>query len=397
MKGPGRGIEVHIGLRVKVLALLLVVTLLSGCWSRRELDRLAIVTGLGIDLGADPGAVRVTVQIIKPGSFKKSGDSGGGGTTRATWVAVAEGVTVFDAIRNLTLGSSRKPYWGHNQVIIIGREVAEIGVRPFLNKIMNNPEDRPTVQILIAENKAQEILQVDSGLENASAIELAKMVTGSGATSKVPIVDVHRFTEVLVNKTTASVAPIVRVAKGPDDMNRLQLSGAAIFRQDRLAGSLSPSEVRGMLWVTGEVESGIVAVPLSDGLSVSMEVIRSKSSVDVSVTGSDVSVSILVRVETNLGAQMSQKDLSKPEAVATLNELQAESIKREIMAALVKSRKVGADIFGFGDYVNREAPEKWKTLESQWDSEYKRIPVKISVEVQTRQIGLLLKPVLPTD
>ena len=53
---------------------LLIVTLLmtilnSGCWSRREIDKLAFVGSVAIDQAEDPELLEVTVQVILPGAL----------------------------------------------------------------------------------------------------------------------------------------------------------------------------------------------------------------------------------------------------------------------------------------------------------------------------------------
>lgn len=63
----------------RFLCILLIISLipLSGCWSRKELNDLALVMALGIDLV--PEGYAVTVQVMNPGESgnQKGGASGG--------------------------------------------------------------------------------------------------------------------------------------------------------------------------------------------------------------------------------------------------------------------------------------------------------------------------------
>ena len=54
--------------------------LLTGCWSRRELNDLSIAFALGLD--KDDGQYVVTAQIINPGEI--SPNQGGGGGNQAS-------------------------------------------------------------------------------------------------------------------------------------------------------------------------------------------------------------------------------------------------------------------------------------------------------------------------
>lgn len=57
-----------------LLAAVLSITAM-GCWNRRELDTLAIVTAVGVDKSKEDGRISITFQIMKPSEIKGSGGS----------------------------------------------------------------------------------------------------------------------------------------------------------------------------------------------------------------------------------------------------------------------------------------------------------------------------------
>lgn len=61
-----------------IILAIFIANLTSGCWSRRELNELAIVLGTGVDL-TDDGKIRLTLQIAKAAAFGGAGEGGGGG------------------------------------------------------------------------------------------------------------------------------------------------------------------------------------------------------------------------------------------------------------------------------------------------------------------------------
>lgn len=67
---------------ILICVLALMVTPLTGCWSRKELGDLAVAIGLGIDR-TDKG-YRVTVQIVAPSLAAAS--SGGAGGPQPLWL-----------------------------------------------------------------------------------------------------------------------------------------------------------------------------------------------------------------------------------------------------------------------------------------------------------------------
>lgn len=89
-----------------ILLNLAVSLLLSGCWSRRELNDLAIAVAAGVDKVGD--RYRLSVQVAIPGQVasKKAGSSQAPAT-----LYTAEGDTLFEAARRMTQISPRKIYF----------------------------------------------------------------------------------------------------------------------------------------------------------------------------------------------------------------------------------------------------------------------------------------------
>ena len=146
-----------------LLCLLLVISLLSGCLGREEIDDLAMVMSVGIDKDNN-GKVLVTTQVARPADAR--GNAGaGGGTGEPIWTAVGEGNTIFEGIRNLARFASRRVYWGHNMVIVMSEEVARDGIVDIIDFFTRNNELRMRTWIVVAEGKANEIISTKTGLE----------------------------------------------------------------------------------------------------------------------------------------------------------------------------------------------------------------------------------------
>ncbi len=107
--------------KIKMILLLLILTLLlSGCWSKRELNELAIVVALGIDKIDDE--YEISIQVVDPSEISSKQPSSG----RSPVVTYhAKGKSVFEAIRRMTTLTPRKPYFSHLQIVVIGQKLAE--------------------------------------------------------------------------------------------------------------------------------------------------------------------------------------------------------------------------------------------------------------------------------
>jgi spore germination protein KC len=79
---------------ILILLIISSILLLSGCWNYREIERLAIVSGLAVDKDENSGEYLLTTEIV---DVKETM----GKTTLTSKKIDSKGKTILDAIRNM--------------------------------------------------------------------------------------------------------------------------------------------------------------------------------------------------------------------------------------------------------------------------------------------------------
>ncbi|MDT3698028.1 MAG: Ger(x)C family spore germination protein [Thermincola sp.] len=381
-------------LRLTAICLIVILSA-TGCWNRRELNTLAVVMGVGIDKGEDQGQVQLTAQIVKPGELKTHQAGSGGGGGKAYINIENTGETVFSTIRGFTHKFNQKLYFQHNQILIFSRDIAQEGVEKSIDFFLRDQETRLTVFVLVAKNKAGEILDVQPQLQKIPAIDITNMLESQTATSQTSLVRMNQFVSRLISKTTAPIAPLIEIS-GANNEKRAYVSGTAVFKKDKLAGQLNDAETRGLLWVLGEVKSGIIDVDCPGGNGkASLEIIRAESKVTPEIKDGKIHITVKIKEEGSLGSQSCSADFTLPTAIEALEKRKVAAIRNEVMAALEKARKLNTDIFGFGDTVHQRYPMLWKEYETRWDEIFPHIEIELSIEAKIRRIGRINKPAYP--
>lgn len=382
---------------VLLLILFLLQTMLTGCWNRRELKTLAIVQAIGIDRTED-GQISLTVELLKPAELKTTKGGGGGGGGKGTWTLTSQGETVFDAFRNATLQSSRKLFISHDKIVVIGQEAAKTGIAPLLNFLDRDHEPRLLAHLFIAKGTAKDIIEADHEQEKALATALENLAKATAATSKIPRIQTLDVMKALISKTSDPFIPGVEIFQNKENekvSKTIILSNTAIFKKDKLVGWFDKKETRGLLWILGEVKSGIIIVksPQEEIKNVSLEIIKASSKIKPERIDGNLVITIEITEMGNLGEQMSEGvDLTKPDTFEELEKRQAAVIQSEINAALTKAQTWDADIFKFGEAVHRKFPGEWPELKETWDREFKNIEVKVEVEAKLRSNGVTTGP-----
>lgn len=384
----------------KLAAVIISALLLSGCWDRRELNTLALVSGVGLDVAGTPGRIYLTLQIIRPGEIKQpEAGSGGGGSgaagQTATRVGSSTGETVEQAIKNFTTQTSRCVYFSHSQIIVISRKAAIRGIYPLLDFFIRNPQPRPTSLVAIADGKASEILLCQDGIEKIGAFGIARSIKAAAEKSLSLAVTLQELTERLMSKTAAPIAPVVEIYEekelSGEKIKRTRVRGTAVFKGDKLVGELGLKETRGLLWALGKVKNGVITAPNHEGC-LSLEIRQASSKVRGEIKGGRMSVKLDIEVESMLTDQQGSKRLATPSGIARLQRVQANIVRGEVLAALARSRELNADIFCFGEEFHRRYPELWKDLEARWDELYKNLDVSIKVKSRISDTGTIGEP-----
>lgn len=373
----------------------------SGCWSRRELNRLAILEAFGVDRDTKSGEIILSQQIVKPAAKAGGGSKGNNGSSdSAFWTLTARGETFFDAIRKGAVRSSRRLYYGHNKVIVIGEEAAKEGVGPLLDLAGRDPELRPGVWVFIAKGvTAEEIIKAKSEQGPIPALVLDGLAKLNRASSYNAVIHIEDFLSMVSSETTAAYASRIEIAErkkeGEQEFVEFKLSGAAVFRKDKLIGWLEEKETRGMLWVIGKVQGGIIIVKSPDNQNVGLEILNARSKIKPEIREGKLFIIVEITAQSNLGDSNSNRDLTMPAIYSDLIAEQSKVIEEEVRACLeIAQKKYHADLFGFGEAIHQNYPEDWKLIKDKWDEIYPTIPVELKIKTNINRYGMITEPTL---
>jgi spore germination protein KC len=389
-------IHVQFKHRYKIATLLVLILQLlfaTGCWDLLELNKRAIVVGLGFDSSPHEDKILISAQIVVPSNVKTP-QTAGGGDGQPYWIATNESTTVFEGMRAMTHVSSRKLFFPHNQIIIFGEDLAKKGIKDYLDLLMRDYEFRETNWIIVSEGKAQDILDTKTRVNNISAFFIRDLITERKFSSQAMAINIKDLARKITSKSTAPIASYIYLENTGQE-KRLNLSRTAVFDNNmNMVGTLNNYESRGLLWVLGEVKSGIIVVESPNGKgNYSLEILKVKSKIIPEFKDGKPTITVRVKESSNLGETSCLEDLTKPEAWELMDSLQNEAIHQEISIALDKAQELKADIFGFGEAFHKKYPRLWNEMEPNWQEIFSSLEVNIIVESKVGNPGVIIKKV----
>jgi spore germination protein KC len=383
-----------------IMVMIMMMSILTGCWSRRELNELAIAVAMGVDKSGDQ--FKVSAQIVNPGEVAAK-KGGGGNSPVATYTATGD--TVFEALRKMTTKSPRKIYAAHLRLFVIGEELAkEEGIGKILDLLSRDQELRTDYYIIVSKGTtAEQVLKILSiPLEKIPANKMFQSLQSSekawaviaGTTMDELISDLVSIGH---NPLLSGLEIVGDPKRGETQENLarpsppavLVFNGMAAFKKDKLIGWLDEKESKGANYITDKVKSTIVNIQCTDDGFIGIELIRSKTKVTGSVHNETPSVTVSVKSEANVAdVECAEVDLSKNTTIYDLEKKAEEEIKKKMEAAIKAAQEdFETDIFGFGEVIHRENPKYWKKHKESWEEEFVDIPVKVNVDIKIRRIG----------
>ena len=371
-----------------MLAMLLALLMLSGCWNYRELEQLALISGVAIDQHSQD-KMELTVEIVDIG--------GGAQETQLTPVYVSiEGKTFFDAARRAVTLEGKKLFWSHAKIIVVSPAVAKEGVNKFLDFLSRNEEAREDPWILMSrEPTAKEILMSSTVLEPITAFQIAQSIRAQRAIPIYPAIELYKVRDVLASDYESVVMPTIRLVQR-DGKKMAQVFGTAIFNQENLAGFLDDIESRSLLFARDEMEAGVYPVSNVDkkGTDASIEIFKSKSKVEAKIVEGELVMKTTIMVEADIGEIMGSADLISHPGRDQLICAAQQQIKQDVEGIIKKVQKeFKTDVLKYAGIIRRQQLQAWKLIEKDWKTVFPELKTEVSVLVKLRRSAVMQKPI----
>lgn len=387
--------------KIIIYAVILSI-LLTGCWDMIEPESLGLVSLIGID--SEDGQIKVVIHEMtqqKQSSASDNGTNGGGSQIK---LHESTAPTISEAIEKILASDFRRTYFAHAAAVIVSEELASsIGINPIADYFERNPEIRHTMWLLVAKKgQFDRIFDISTHIEPGT--DTGKIITGIIMNRPTLFFTTNTLNDFLTlfwengSEPYTSGLNVVEIPAGKEkqdegtkseELNKydLVIENTAVFKKDKLTGWLNNEESSGLRWVAGRIKGGELIVKF-DNKDVALMVVRSSSSIKPSITDGKMAIDIHVNVTSDVTESQVNADYELEETINKLQELQAEEIKKQILAAYNKSKSLKSDVFGFGNYFFGKYPDYWKTEGASWYDHYGDIVVNIEVDSKVNHIGL---------
>jgi len=383
----------------KKLLLLIFILLLSGCGNYRELNNMAIVTGVGIDKIDDK--YELSFLIANSPKSQTSSKEGEAQTT----VYSAKGKTLSEASGRINYRSPKQLYFGHINVIIISEDIGKDGFFKISDYFLRHYESRKKFFLMQSKkDKPKDILKIVSPLESFPSGSIATLIKSNQETqSVVETVDYSSFIERILEKGYDPILPVITISgnkkKGEDMKNIestepeafLKLNSIAIYKDDKFKG-YEPFKYGQAINVMNNHNNELKTTfkYKNSHISFNSETMKSKinikspKEIDININGKGY------LTEVNIS-----DNIENPKTIKKMEKALNKSIKKNIEETIdLMQNKYHSDVFGFGNKIYKKYPDKWKKIEKNWDNTYfPNLKTNVKVNIIINSSGALDKTI----
>lgn len=371
----------------------IIITLsLTGCWDRKEVLDVAILMAATLDLGDKPGTYTSTVHLVDP-KFLYSPGQPSQSKDRPIEKLIQVGRNVDENRISLEWILPRDLVPSHRRVFVIGESLAKHGIKDALDQLARNPKSRLNTYLVIAEgSRGEQLLDLPWTIESFGS-EVFKEIIDRKMSVPTKIKDYY------VASTTPGQQPVI-ASFSRNAQNRVQLSGVAIFNQNKLVGYVKKEEAALLVGMLGgkSMMSFTVSIPdTNENLSIQLTDLKLKP--QVKLRNDKPEYTFNIKVNGKITDNRTNLDLSNPKNLVIINQCFSQYIEKHFESLFTKLQKdYQTDSIGLGAMVYRKNPKYWRRIEKDWPEIYPVVDVLLHVKGQVTEVGTIGAPLyLPSE
>lgn len=177
--------------KYKIIAILMTVVLLSGCWDKKEIEEVGYVTVVGLDKG-EANKVKVTFQITNPQITSVIGLQSNEDSNEIITLLSDDIISAKD-LANISF--ARRLTFSHTKVFVISEELAKTD--RFYHLIESAQRDRDMrreIDLIVCSEEASEFINTNNPPFDAQIGKYYELMTATWEdTGFIPLANIHLY------------------------------------------------------------------------------------------------------------------------------------------------------------------------------------------------------------
>ena len=400
---------------VKVATIILILVGFASCKDAQEPETLGYVVAIGIDMPKEnEEGYNITLQFANPDKISGgSSESGGNGGEESIENITVLAPGIYPAINIANHIISKKFVLSHTKLIVFSDETAQNGIGEFLETINRNGDIRPNIYFAVSKGTAKEFLEAVNPKTEVNPVRYYTMIFENDYSGFIPQDmgrDFFLFSESTEKSAVMPICAATRREKDeeysesgyqyevedyvageiPTESTEIQVAGMAAFDGGRKIAEFGEIDTEIFNILTGEYRSSVATYFFGGETPVTvMQSQKKRPKISVETDGDAPKIKVTVYLEAEISSGTEREIIE--DNIEAFSNTAAEEIKRQAGEFFAETRKLGADIVGFGSFAKRNFADLDGFYRYNWKEQYKNAELDMTVRFSVRRTGLIVR------
>ena len=376
----------------KIILLIFLTFICTGCYNYKELNELGIVSAMGISKDGD--LYNLDIQLLNVLDSEKSGLN-----KSPITVISGQGETIFEAARSMNKKTSKVFFLADVDYVFLDQSVLNDGLDEIMDFLIR--DTRLSLNFLVVtstENKSLDILSSISHFDTNSANNLYDAVMNSEIRyGGINSLHVRELINNYYAKGKYTIFPNVYIkdTRKSSENDSLEDSKSEsyvevknmVFFKDKEAIELTDEETKGVNFLRNKIKNATLTIEC-DGGYFTIETLESKMKLK-----SKLNIDQL-NVNGNVGAEIvyygCKDNLDNAGVLKSISKKAEKEIESYITKAFNKSKKYNYDFLGLGNYIYKNNYKYFDFENKDWNKDgLNKLNLKYNIDVSLYKQGNL--------
>ena len=385
---------------IKLIPVMMISLLLTGCWDSVEIDRKAFVSTIGIDIGDDID-VRSKMINSKESTSEKSIENNN--TLRVTYgfpdvrnmnakkgtaaelAITVDGYSMTDAYFKAIGKSSRTLHFGHSKLLLLSDELFQYPevLQEIMDYIEREPSLNRSVIMIIVKGKAKNYAKVKPEMEENIHNYITSLMGNSSKNGTVAPITLTKYIDML-KSYDISMLPVFSLENEKD----IQLKGMAAIKDFTIKDYLDNNQITDIQILRGDIGACRKAIN-RDGHNIDYYLKNVDKNLHIDYKNNKLHLEYVINTEGTLKGYYTEGERLDSGIIEEIEKQFDESMKKDFEEIInFTSNSLKLDVIDIGSDIRRFHRGIWSEVEDNWPEALRTAEISIKVNNDIRNIGL---------
>ena len=385
---------------IKLIPVMMISLLLTGCWDSVEIDRKAFVSTIGIDIGDDID-VRSKMINAKENTSEKSIENSN--TLRVTYgfpdvrnmnakkgtaaelAITVDGYSMTDAYFTAIGKSSRTLHFGHSKLLLLSDELFQYPevLQEIIDYIEREPSLNRSVIMIIVKGKAKDYAKVKPEMEENIHNYITSLMGNSSKNGTVAPITLTKYIDML-KSYDISMLPVFSLENEKD----IQLKGMAVIKDFTIKDYLNNNQITDIQILRGDIGACRKAIN-RDGHNIDYYLKNVDKNLHIDYKNNKLHLEYVINTEGTLKGYYTEGERLDSGIIEEIEKQFDESMKKDFEEIInFTSNSLKLDVIDIGSDIRRFHRGIWSEVEDNWPEALRTAEISIKVNNDIRNIGL---------